>query len=196
MTRYHIHNDGERLEISPSGRGRFVWALERFAIGTPLLFGAMAIFFLPDYLGRYAREQPAPGLFWLSLLMVAMLIASLLAVLRFLRHERWTFDAGARQIAYETRTFYGPMHGAEEALGNVTRVEMQGGRWPRTSTVTIELGEGVREMVCRVRGGADELVAIARALEEFFKRHRYRVEVVYSVGATRGTKRPAEEPVR
>lgn len=174
---YRQQEEG-RLEVGPTGWGRFVWALERWALVWPMVMGALSLFYLPDYLGRYSETASDSTIFWVSLLAVASFVSLLLAVMRFLRHERWIFDGESRELVYQTRTLYGTLQEASVDLRDIRKVEVGRGRGLGASTIVVEFAAGHREVLCKTRWGMGEVEGIAAGLRVFLKSARYDVEWV------------------
>ncbi len=172
---YCLQEEG-RLEVGPTGWGRLVWALERWALVWPLMMGALSLFYLPDYLGRYSETTSDSTIFWVSLLAVASFVSMLVAVMRFLRHERWVFDGESRELMYQTRTLYGTLQEAAVDLRDIKKVEVTRGRGLRASSIVVEFAAGHREDLCKTRWGLGEVEGIAEGLRVFLKGARYDVE--------------------
>src|SRR5690554_4736692 len=161
---FYVLQESCRLEVGPTGWGRFVWALERWALVWPLLMGALSLFYLPDYLGRYSETASDSTIFWISLLAVASFVSLLTAVLRYLRHERWVFDGESRELVYQTRTLYGTLQEAAVDLRDIKRVEVVLVGGLKASAIVVEFAGGHREDLCKTRWGGGEVEVIAEGL--------------------------------
>lgn len=178
MKLFYSLEEDRRLEIGPTGGGRFVWALERWALVWPLVMGGLSLFYLPDYLGRYSTTVSDSTIFWVSLLAVASFVSLLLGVMRYLRHERWIFDGESRELVYQTRTLYGTLHESSVELREIKQIEVDRVKGFRSSTIVVEFAAGHREVLCKTRWGTREVEGIAEALRVFLRKARYDVEWV------------------
>ncbi|MBA2660866.1 MAG: hypothetical protein H0U74_01110 [Bradymonadaceae bacterium] len=178
MKLFYTLVDKGRLEVGPSARGRLVWALERWALVMPAALLGLILFFLPDYVGRYAEQEPFRGLVLLAIVALAAFVSMLLAVLRYVRHERWVFDAEERRLAYHTRTLYGVTHDESVELREIATVVVTLRASPKQSTIEVGLEGGHREVICQTRWRPSELTAISEAMRDFFKQGRFKVEWV------------------
>jgi hypothetical protein len=165
MKYFRLEQTDEKLTLEETTRGRLAAALGRFAVSFPLVFLGLSFFFIPDYIGRYAEAEPVPGLFWLVVFAVAILIALILATLRFVRFERWTFDRKKGEIVYQTHGLYGAGVEAAVKLDQITRVGLERRSPPLESFVVIDLTDGHREIIARRRGAIVELETIVTSVE-------------------------------
>ncbi|MFU8803566.1 MAG: hypothetical protein ACNA8W_07145 [Bradymonadaceae bacterium] len=170
MKYFSLEKTEEGLVLEETVRGRFVGALVRLVVIFPTIFIALSIFYIPDYLGRYAEQEPVFGFFWLIVLAVALLIGIVVAALRLTRLERWVFDLKARELAYETQGLYGAGHGATVPLKEITRAELHLRSAPAQSKLVFELAGGHREVVAQSRFGKEEIEEIANRLQTLFRK--------------------------
>ncbi len=172
-----IEQDEQGLTIRPTMLGRIAAALHLALVTLPLAYGGLVIFFAVDYIFRFAEEEPVAGLFWLSLLALALLVAFLVAIVRFLRHETWTFDAGQRAVIADVRGLFGSVGQGEADLREVEALVVQSRSWPAKSELLLRLESGEEEAVLSGRGLKGAVEEAAKAIERFMKEQRYPVDV-------------------
>lgn len=176
-SRIDIQRDGPVLTLGWTLWGRVVGGFYRAVKIFPWLAGIAAVFFLPDYWGRYAEEEPVPGLFWGSILALVLLGCFLFGVLRVVRDERWMFDGEERSVIAEVQLLWASPKQGEIPLRNLEAVELTTRTWPFSSELAIRIddpeAERDREVVFEEPGMASEFEKAADAIMEFLKQERY-----------------------
>lgn len=172
----YIESD-QTLIVEWTRRGRFLAAFYRAIKVFPIAMGALAIFFLPDYLGRFRGEEPFPGLFWLSLAMLAVLGSALVALFRFMRRDRWIFDGTERKVVAEVKTLYGRPSTGEAELREVEALLLDSRGGLRRSALMLRLDSGEEEELFSGNGLGDDLEEVAERVMGFMREQRYQVEL-------------------
>lgn len=171
------HSDDSQLIVRPSLWGRASAALHLAALTLPLTFAGLALFFAVDYIFVLSEQEPAPGLFWLSLLALAALAAMLAAVVRFRRHESWCFDATNRQVTADVRGLFGTLGQGEAELREIEAIYVDRRRWPALSMLGLRLDGDREEIILKGRSLGPAVDEAAQAIEQFLKQHRYPIDV-------------------
>lgn len=172
-----IETGSDSLTLTHTRWGRLVAALYRGLWLFPLVMLGLMVVFMPDYVFRFAEEEPLPGLYWAAYAALALLVAALASTLRYLRSDQWKFDGSSRVVAAEVSALWGEPGRGEADLRDVEAFSLARHRWPKKSELKLHLESGEQEVVFARRGGADELEAVADEIMEFMRRHRYHVEL-------------------
>lgn len=175
--RIELQKSGDSLTIEWSRTGRLMAALHRAVMLFPMLMGGLAIFFMPDYVCRYAEEEPVTGLFWGSVAGLALLITFLAATLRYLRRDRWIFDGADRKVIAEVRTLWGEPAVGEAELRELEALMLRTRRYPGRSELKLRLDSGEEEVLVEGRGVAKELEDAAQTIVDFLRDQRYHVDL-------------------
>lgn len=173
-----IHREGDILTLEWSRWGRAVSGWYRGIKLFPWVMGGFTVFFMADYLCRYAEEEPLPGLFWGSLVALSLLISSLAAVVRYFRRDRWIFDGEDRVVVAEVGSLRGKPARGEEDLREVEAVLLVENGWPGTSAVALRFGSGAEERLFAGHGMSSEMEAAAGEIREFLREQRYHVDLL------------------
>lgn len=170
--------EGGLLEVERTLRGRLWAALIVMVKVFPFAAGGLAIFFAPDVLfGDVVEKEPFPGLFWLSLLGISIIIMALAGLVRFLRRERWVFDGSQGFVRAEVYSFIGAPAVGEAGLDEIKKLHLELGRGLGQSALWMELSDGAKELLFSGNGVAAELEALAQRIEEYLKEQRYFISI-------------------
>ena len=170
-----VERSGQTLTIRWTRRGRLMSALYRGAKLFPLIMGGLAIFFMPDYVCRFAEEEPVTGLFWGSLAGLALLISFLASTLRYFRSDRWIFDGANRTVTAEVKTLWGQPGVGEADLRDLEALRVRARRWPRTSEMRLRLDSGEEEVIVAGHGMGEQISEAAEEIRDFLRDQRYQV---------------------
>ncbi len=168
---------GDVLTVRWSRRGRLMAALYRGIKLFPLIMGGLAIFFMPDYVFRFAEEEPVTGLFWGSLAALALLISFLASSLRYFRSDQWIFDGSELVVAAEVQTLWGKPARGEAELRELEALMLETQKWPRRSRLGMRLESGEEEILLQAHGLGDELDEVAETIFEFLRDQRYHIDL-------------------
>ncbi len=176
-----VEQEGEVLTTRLSLPGRLIAGFYRGAKIFPWLLAIAAVFFFPDYYGRYAEQEPVPGLFWGSIVGLVLLGCFLWGVLRVVRRDRWIFDGKRRDVRAEIQTLWGEPGRGAAGLREIEGLELVANRWPRESELAVwidsdEVGRR-REVMFSGPGMVDELRDVGERVVEFLRDQRYYVEL-------------------
>ena len=178
MKLYDVKQNGAQLSIRRTRLGHVVEAATRFGIWFPFVLAAEMVFFLPDYLQQYRHGAPDERLvFWGTLLGLAALIASLGAIVRFLRHDVWILDVDRDKLVFQTQPYVGRVTEAEVDLERVTGLQRAAQRSPRASRLNWILRGYPDETLCQTRWGASTLDEVVDAIREFSESRDLDLEV-------------------
>ena len=172
-----VEQTAQELIIGPTRLGRLVAALQLALVTLPLAYAGLVVFFAVDYIFRFAEEEPVAGLFWLSLLVLAMLFAFLVAIVRFLRHQTWIFDARQRAVIADVRGLFGSVGQGEADLREVAALVVDRRSWPAKSELRLRLDSGEEEPILTGRGLGAAIEEAAQAIDGFMKEQRYPIDV-------------------
>ena len=179
MNAFFVTTEDDTLQIGPTRVGRASAAIERFVFLAPVVAIIGAIFFLPDYVGRYQEQEPVPGLLAGVLAIFSVFVGLVAGVMRFLRGELWVLDAGERALIYQTNRVIGT--GVQQAaidLDQIERVWVEVKDTPRTSGMYLSIVDGPqRERMLDTRFGAEALDEVAEQLEAFADDHGLALDV-------------------
>ncbi len=167
MTHWEIEDNQSHLLIRASQWGRWMAALTRGVMVAPLAMGALMVVFMPDYLFRWAEEEPMTGAYWLAFSLLAGLAGFLSGLGRYLRRDQWAFDVQSEQIVAETQGMWGPPKRGEAALEELAALELYEGPLWRRNILGIRLHSGERKPIGWRWGGADELASIGQSIADF-----------------------------
>lgn len=183
-TNIDIKQSDQALVLRLSLWGRIRAGIERGVKILPWLLGIAVVFFIPDYIGQYADQEPVAGLFWGTVAALAVLGSALWGVTRVFRQDVWIVDVSERTLSAEIRTlwtmFGEPGRGVVD-LRNIDAVELTTARWPKRSEVAVRLQideHGTkREVMFEAHGMADEIEEVARRLVDYLEQQRYFVDL-------------------
>jgi hypothetical protein len=165
------------LAFGESPQGRLQGAVGRFVAVTVGVSVALSAFLLPDYIGRYRAEEPADGLFLLSILGIAALAGFALALARILRRERWIVDAPGGALVLERAVGGGEPRSEVLDLSRVRAIEWRVVRWWRTSSVDAIMDDGASVNLVACSSFDTSLRAVAEAIASYAATHRVGVDV-------------------
>ena len=116
------------LVFGETPKGRVLAALRRTLIAFVGCTLAVTVVLLPDYFFRYKDISPKPGLFFLSIALLAGLLAFAFGFARFARNERWVLDPAQNVLILE-RSVFGKERPQEQLdLSFVVRCQIAPGR--------------------------------------------------------------------
>ncbi len=166
------------LIVRRSKYGRFSAGLYAAAKTFPLALGAAAVFFSPDYFfGRITADEPVPGLFWLSLVLIALFASFLWALFQFLRRDRWIFDGEGRILVAEVKTLFGGPATGEAELRELEALLLQSRGGPRKSALRLRLASGEEEVLFSGHGLGEELTELSEVITNYLREYRFQVSV-------------------
>ncbi len=167
MKHWEIYEEEDHLRVEASQWGRWMAALARGVMVAPLAMGALMVIFMPDYLFRWAEEEPMTGAYWLAFSVLAGLVGFLSGLGRYLRRDRWIFDVETEAIIAESQGMWGPPKSGEASLRELEALELyEGPMWKRTM-LGIRLDSGERKPIGWRWGGVQELRAIGEQVASF-----------------------------
>ncbi len=172
-----IEERGDTLTLRQTRWGRLMAALYRAVVVFPLVMLALMVVFMPDYIFRFAEEEPVTGLFWAAFAGLALLVAGLASTMRYLRRDRWIFDGSSRMVVAEMATLWGEPGRGEADLRELESMGLMRRRWPKKSALILRLKSGREETVFSGRGMGAELESVADSIMEFLRRQRYHIEL-------------------
>lgn len=165
------------LQMSATFVGRAMAALERFLFLVPVIVLFGAIFFLPDYLGRYREEEPVPGLLLAALFGVALLIGLATSAVRFLHSEIWVIDMDEEMLIYQSKRVFGGFDQTGVDIDRVDCFHMVSRGAPRSSGLYVELTDDKSERLFELRAGGRSFEEAADELEAFIDEKDLDIEV-------------------
>lgn len=167
MKQVDVSEQEGRLIISWSRLGRLVQALWTVIGVAPLAFLGLAVFFAPDiFLGDIQSQEPVPGLFWVSLAGLGLLVGLLVGLFRFLRYQTWIVDGRRQRLIVEVKTMMGAPVTAEVELGELKALVVEERSGLRISALRLRL-EGSEEVLYSGRGLANEVQEHSVAIKAF-----------------------------
>ena len=172
--------DGDVLIVEWTRRGRLRIAFLRWLVVMPVAFFAMVVFFTPDILfGRVRAVEPVPGLFLLTLVLLALLGSGLFALARYLRKERWIFNGETRELLGETYVLYGTGESGRVELREIKEILLEdfGARF-RASRLGVEMNDGSQEELFRARTMGADLRIVGENIRDFMRDQRYAVPLI------------------
>lgn len=167
MELFRTERKGGHVELGLTTMGRAVAALERFVFWFPIAAGALGLFFLPDYLGFYRAQQPAPGVFWAIVGGMAIFAALVGAAGRFARRDLWVIDADRGSVVFQTRPLIGDVRQAEADLNDLDAVVVRAPEGPAKASVGFRFDGMPDETLWESRFGAGSVDAVAGEIEGF-----------------------------
>jgi hypothetical protein len=156
------------FNIGASAYGRLGAAMERFVFVFAMLLIGGAIFFVPDYIGRYREQEPMPGFLLLALVIAVLFISLVAATLRLYRNDLWSVDAGEGLLVYQANRLI--RKGFEQTavdLDRVRRFVVKLDDPPKDSEFLVELDDQGPERVVEARFGSYAFREAAEELRAF-----------------------------
>lgn len=175
--RIEMQESGDILTVQWSRMGRLIAAIHRVIKLFPFVMGGFAIFFMPDYVCRFAEEEPVTGLFWGSIAALSLLICFLAGTLRYLRRDRWIFDGSDRILIAEVQTLWGEPATGEADLRNLEALMLHTRRYPWRSALHLRLESGEEEVLIEGHGMGEELDQTTQKIMDFLRDQRYHVDL-------------------
>lgn len=154
------------LGLTPGGR--LGAAIERLLFMFIALSLGGAIFFLPDYIGRYRAEEPVQGLLIGVLLGSVFLMSLVAASLRFFRNDLWVLDLDEGALIYQAGKIFG--RGVQQSgidFEHIDRFLVDIKPAPRESRLIVQLGDGGGERMFVTRIGGQSIGEVAQELADF-----------------------------